>query len=116
MEVEKKQRAVARHLAWIGWGAFLLWVGICWLAPIAIGPALIGVGALALLMQGLRALYGLPVEGFWVAAGLCFGIGGAAQLISIEIPFMPIALLVVGGLVLFGGLVGQLRHHQHRPH
>ena len=84
-----------------GWALFFIWVGVAWLADLGMGIGLLGVAAITLGMQGLRKLYGVPVEGFWILVGLGFAIAGLWQWIDIEKPFAPFILIAIGVALLF---------------
>ena len=84
-----------------GWALFFIWVGVAWLADLGMGIGLLGVAAITLGMQGLRRLYGVPVEGFWILVGIGFAIAGLWQWIDFEKPFAPFILIAIGVALLF---------------
>ena len=79
-----------------GWAAFFIWVGIAWLADVGLGVGLLGVAAITLGMQGLRKVYGVPVEGFWVLIGVGFAVAGLWQWFDIQQPLAPFVLIAAG--------------------
>lgn len=83
-----------------GWALFFIWVGIAWLADISTGVGLLGVAVITLGMQGLRKIYGVPVEGFWILVGFGFAIAGLWQWFDIEMPLAPLVLIAVGVALL----------------
>jgi len=88
----------------IGWSLFFVWVGFAWLAGFGLGAGLLGVAVITLGMQGLRKIYGVPVEGFWILVGLGFAVAGLWQWIDIQQPMAPFLFIVVGIAILLGGL------------
>jgi len=85
----------------IGWALFFIWVGVAWLMEVGFGYGLLGVGILTLGMQGVRPLFGVKVEGFWVVLGAGLVIGGFWELWNINIPLAPIILIAVGIALLY---------------
>jgi len=83
-----------------GWALFFIWVGTAWLADVGMGIALLGVAVITLGMQGIRKLYGVAVEGFWILVGLGFGIAGLWQWIGVQKPLAPFVLIVFGVALL----------------
>jgi len=83
-----------------GWALFFIWIGIAWLADVGMGIALLGIATITLGMQGLRKLYGVAVEGFWILVGIGFAIAGFWQLLDIQMPLAPIVLIVIGVALL----------------
>ncbi len=90
---------LAGKLSAAGWGLFIIWIGIVFLASIAAWVALLGVGVITLGMQVIRKSVGLHLEGFWVVIGSLFVLGGIWDLLGTTVPLLPI-LLVVAGLAL----------------
>ncbi len=83
-----------------GWALFFIWVGVAWLADVGVGVGLLGVSVITLGMQGLRKIYGVPVEGFWILVGFGFAIAGFWQWFAIETPLAPLILIAVGVALL----------------
>jgi hypothetical protein len=107
LESEKTQLRLAEKLDAIGWGAFFIWVGYAFLVDVGIGVGLLGVGVIILAGQIARRLYSLPLEGFWVLAGLLFALGGMWELYQVRIDLVPVLLIVIGLVVIGFGLSGK---------
>jgi hypothetical protein len=76
-ELETGQRSeLTRKLDAVGWGLFFIWMGIALLAHVGWGVGLLGVGIIILGGQAARRYYILKLEGFGVAVGLFFFLGG----------------------------------------
>ena len=97
-------RHIAARLGAAGWGAFFLWVGIATIAQWDWGVGLIGVGLITLTTQAARSQFGLPIEVFWVVAGLLFALGGIWELFQVEVRLGPVLLVVIGLVLLVSAL------------
>jgi hypothetical protein len=87
-------------LSVVGWGLFVIWIGIVFLASIGAWVALLGIGVITLGMQVVRKVVGLVLEGFWVIVGLLFVLGAIWDLLGTTVPLLPILLIAAGvGLV-----------------
>ena len=94
-----------------GWALFFIWVGIASLFDVGVGVGLLGVAVITLGMQGLRKIYGVPVEGFWILVGFGFAIAGFWQWFAIEKPLAPFILIAIGvGLLIWRVWPGS--HHR----
>jgi hypothetical protein len=67
-----------------------------------------GVALLILSRQFARRLMGLEVEGFWVACGAVFLVGGLWTLLNLPWPLAPL-LLILLGVAMLGKVVIGLR-------
>lgn len=98
---------LSKRIASVGWGLFLVWVGVVLLADLPGGAGLAGVGIVTLGIQGARSFFSLPLEGFWIVAGAIFTASGAVKLAGPDFPLLPF-LLVAGGVILvFLGVRGK---------
>ena len=102
--VSGDRREIARVIDAAGWGLFFAWVGVALLMDVGWGVGLIGVGAITLGGQAARRYYGLKLEGFWVAVGVLFALGGVWELIEVEVSLVPILLIVAGAALLLSAL------------
>ena len=84
----------------IGWGLFLLWVGLAFILGIGSDIGLLGVGVIALTMQWLRKYFGLALDGFWVVIGLIFTLGGLGALLEAHVQIIPVTLVLAGIFLL----------------
>jgi hypothetical protein len=87
---------LAVKLGAAGWGLFIIWIGVVFLASIEAWVALLGVGVITLGMQVIRKSVGLHLEGFWVVVGSLFVLGGIWDLLGTTVPLLPILLIVAG--------------------
>jgi len=101
-----KTKDPAGKIATVAWGLFFVWVGIAMLATINTGISLLGIGLITVSTQLVRKYFGLTFEGFWLAVGIIFSLGGIWALFDVQIPFVPVALLV-GGLLLIISVFGR---------
>jgi hypothetical protein len=95
----------------IGWAAFFIWVGTAWLLGVEFGVMLIGIGVVALLVQGARRVFRVNVEGFWVLLGCGFFAAGYWELWDVGIPIAPVLMIVAG----VGLLAWQVFRRGRRP-
>jgi hypothetical protein len=102
--------ALTRHLDSIAWGAFLIWIGIAMLLAISWGWFLVGLGILILAAQLARSQMNIKVEGFWVAWGAVFLIGGLWTVLNLASwPLVPIVLILLGVVLLGKAIIGMRR-------
>lgn len=87
----------------VGWGAFFIWVGVALLLGLSLSIGLVGVGVITLGVQLARKAFRLPLEGFWVVAGLAFLVGGTWGLLGLSGGLIPVALVAIGALILVSG-------------
>jgi hypothetical protein len=91
-----------RRVDGIGWGLFLIALGVIWLAPddFPDGAVMIAIGATLVGLTVVRWIVGVPASGFLGIVGLVLmtvGLGDA----GISLPLVPLVLLALGaGLVL----------------
>ncbi len=96
-DAEKKE--LDRRLDAVGWGLFLIMIGGLWLAPegaVPEGTWLIGVGVIILGLMGIRYLYGMKVNAFWLVLGLIAFAFGVSSVFGLNIPVFPILLIIIG--------------------
>jgi hypothetical protein len=98
----------------IGWALFFIWVGVAWLAGIGLGAGLLGVAAITLGMQGVRKIYGAPIERFWILVGMGFAAAGLWQWIDIQMPLAPFIFIAIGLAVLLRAVRPSTRHKHPR--
>ena len=97
----------ARKLASAGWALFFIWIAIVLLAGLPAGIGLLGVGIITLAGQIARRCSGLPLEGFWAVVGCLFVLGSVGELMGVELPIVPIALILAGLVILVSVLKGK---------
>lgn len=97
-----------RKLEEAGWGLFFIWAGIALLAHVDWGLGLLCLGIIILGAQVTRMYFGLKLEGFWVAAGFCFVLGGVWQLFNLQLGLLPVLCPAAGIALLVPTLVGKL--------
>jgi hypothetical protein len=100
---------LTRRLDSIAWAAFFIWIGIAMLLAISWGWFLVGLGILILAAQLARSQANIKVEGFWVAWGAVFLIGGLWTVLNLASwPLVPIVLILLG-VVLLGKAIISIR-------
>ena len=97
------------HLDSMARAIFIIWIGIAMLLAISWGWFLVGVGILILAAQLARSQMNIKVEGFWVAWGAVFLVGGLWTVLNFASwPLAPIVLILLG-MVLLGKAIIRIR-------
>ena len=99
------RRALHKKLEAAGWALFFIWVGVALFAHIGWGVGLLGVGIIILGAQVARKYFALKLEGFWVAVGFLFGVGGFCKLVNVQLGLLPILCIVAGVALLVSTLI-----------
>ncbi len=94
-----------RELDAAGWGLFFIWTGIALFAHVGWGAGLLGVGIITLGAQAARKYFGLRLEGFWVAVGFLFVLGGVWELLDIQLGLLPILCIAAGIALVVSTLI-----------
>ena len=81
-------------------GLFFVWVGTAILLNIGWSWGLLGIAAIILGGAAVRSFKGLPVEGFWVAAGIVLLACSAWEFFGISWPLLPILIIGFGVAML----------------
>jgi hypothetical protein len=102
--VPRPERGIAQTIDAVGWGLFFAWVGLALLIELSWGLGLLGVGVITLGGQAARRYYGLKLEGFWVAVGVLFTLGGVWESLDVEVSLVPIVLILAGAALLLSAL------------
>lgn len=95
--------AFDRRLDAIGWGLFLIMLGVLWLMPrdrLPEGSWLVGTGLILLGLSAARYIRGVPLRGFTVLLGTLALLVGLSDVLGAKVPFAPIALIMVGAGML----------------
>jgi hypothetical protein len=100
MAADIADRSVEKRVEAGAWGAVFVWIGIALLAHVSWDAGLIGVGVAILAAQLARRAFGIKVEGFWVAVGCLFVVGGVWGLVQVRVGLVPV-LCIIAGLALF---------------
>ncbi len=106
-----RTHALVRKLDSISWGAFLIWIGIAFLANVGWGAGLLGLGVIELATQAARKYFKLGVERFWLVVGIAFLIWGVLEMARLQLGEAPIhgglvpILFIVAGIALIASAV-----------
>lgn len=101
--------SLEKTLQAIGWGLFFIWSGIALLSDVGWGVGLLGVGIVTLGGQMARSYFNLTVKRFWIAIGALFLLGGAWELLDVQVGLIPILLVLAGVVLLLSPLVSRRR-------
>ncbi len=102
---EKTQnQTMDKRLESIGWALFFVMSGILLLMPEELVPGgawLIGTGLIILSFTGIRYLYRIKIEGFWLGMGIIFLSFGLAEYFSLDLPIFEILLILIGISIIY---------------
>ena len=101
-----EKSAYARQLDAIAWALLLIWVGVAVLANVGWGWALLGTSGIVLGAQAGLWQRGDAVDGFAVACGVVFLIGGAWIVLGLTWPLAPVLLILLGAGLLWNAVFG----------
>jgi len=102
-EEKRRLRQLDNRLDAMSWGTFFMWVGVTLLFDVASGIGLLGIATIVLGTQAIGSKMGLRVEGFWIAVGICFLVGGIWEQFAITLPLVPLLLIGLGIIVFLTG-------------
>lgn len=112
----RNKRSVIDRLDAIGWGLFLVWMGVAFLADVGWDVGIFGVGLIALGGQAARRYLGVPVERFGLAIGIVFLVWGAWDLLKLRFGearfpggLLPVLCIILGSVVIVAALIRKPR-------
>ncbi|MBT8470027.1 MAG: hypothetical protein KJN97_14880 [Deltaproteobacteria bacterium] len=86
-------------------GLALIWLGIIWVADVAVGIGLLGVAVIVFVDQLLRVRRGLKAKSFGLGLGAAFAAVGSLSLAGATLPPAPFLLILGGAALLLSLLV-----------
>lgn len=99
---EMRRSRRGKRLDAIGWALFFIWIGVVLLVKsLPPGAGALGLGAIVLGGAAVRLLLRVSVSSFWIIIGVLFVLAGVGEMKAIDLPLLPIALIVCGVLLLF---------------
>lgn len=87
-EVDRLARAqtpVGNKLDTVGWGLFLMWIGVALFADVGWPVFFVGVGFIMLGGQAARIHFGVKLDWFAVVLGICFTVAGGLSALNIQL-------------------------------
>ena len=101
---DAEKQALNKQLETAGWGVFLIMLGAMWLMPDGVVPqgmmALIA-GLVLLGLNAVRHYLGIPMSTGTLILGAFALASGISESIGIEIPLIPILVIVAGVSMLW---------------
>jgi hypothetical protein len=100
---DTRNKSLNKRLEDIGWGLFLIMIGVIWLVPGAQLPHgfwLIGAAAIMLGLNAVRYLNGIKMSGFTIALGLLALAAGLGSLFGLKLPLFAILLILIGASII----------------
>lgn len=111
--MDEESRRIEHRLGIASWGAFLLWLGACFIVGLGWDTTLIGVAAIIWLTQAVRIALKLDLQPLWLVVGALFAGAGLWHLFDVSVAFGPVVLVVAGAALLLAALIGGRRRYQH---
>ena len=106
------RHALDKRLESLGWGLFLIMIGGLWLMPddsLPEGTGLIGTGLIILGLAAVRYVNDIQVSRFWTSLGvIALGVG-TGEVLGLDIPVVPILLIIIGAAILLKPLIRRKR-------
>jgi len=109
------KQVVVKTIERLGWGLLFIWVGIAFLANVGWGAGLVGVGVILLGAQAARTYFGLTIDRFGLALGVCFAVAGLSRLFDLQLDKTPISSWLVPILFIVAGVASLVSAWRHRP-
>lgn len=98
--------AYSRQLGAVGWALLLIWIGVAVLANVGWGWTLLGMSGIVLGTQATLLQKGETADGFAVACGIVFLLGGAWIVFGLTWPLAPVLLIFLGVALLWSTMSG----------
>ena len=103
-QVQTERKVILnKRLEDVGWGLFLIMIGVLWLIPDAVVPQatwIIGAGLIMIGINLLRMVNGIPMNRFSASVGILALTAGLLSLAGMRLPVLPIALIALGMVIL----------------
>ncbi len=96
---EEEKKALNDRLETIGWGVFVIMLGAAALVPdetMPKGAWSVAVGLIMLGLNAARLYFKIKPSGFTVFLGVVALASGMGDLLGVELPILPILIIVVG--------------------
>ena len=94
------EKRVADRLGRVGWGLFLIWMGILFIGRLSTAVGFLGIGLITLGVQGARRASGLELERFWLVVGGLFAAIAAWEYLNPGLPLISVVLILIGVAVV----------------
>jgi hypothetical protein len=109
-ELTETRSARGARIDAVCWGLFFIWIGAVLLVKaMPPGAGSLGVGAIVLGGAIARLFLGVSVSTFWIIIGTLFVLAGLGEIFALDLPLLPVALIVCGVLLLFHRRSGRRR-------
>jgi hypothetical protein len=100
----ERQGTLNKRLEDIGWGLFLILIGVLWLVPDATVPQrtwVIGAGLIMIGINVVRVMNGIRMNAFSTSLGVLTLAAGLASIYGTRLPLFPIVLVAIGTMILW---------------
>ncbi len=103
----RPQTSVGAKLDAVGWGVFLMWVGVALLGDVGWPVFFLGTGLIMLGGQAARSHFGLKLERFALVLGGCFVAAGGWHALDVQLGqivapawLVPLAFIAAGAALV----------------
>jgi hypothetical protein len=103
--METAEEGFAKLIESAGWGVFLIWFGVIFLAKLSWGVGLIGAGLIMLATQLTRAVFALHIHRFGLILGSLLVVAGIVRSMDIDLEKLFVPIWLIPALFIAAGLV-----------
>jgi hypothetical protein len=100
---DARHTTLNKRLEDIGWGLFLILIGVIWLVPdmqLPQGFWLLGVAIILLGLNAVRYLNGIKMSSFTIALGVLALAAGLGGLVGVNLPIFAVLLILLGASII----------------
>lgn len=115
-DVNAQKRILDRRIESIGWALFLIWSGALMISPHGLFPEgswLMGTGLIIMLSMGIRYLYGIRIDGFWMVLGILALGFGISEFFSLSVSVFPVLIIIMGVVIVYNAFFRKIDHERH---
>ncbi len=110
MDEHDRKKSLNQRLESVCWALFLIMIGCLWLVPEGTVPNsawILGAGAIMIGLSLVRGGVGIKPSGFTVIVGILVVALGLSDIYDIEVPVIPILVIVAGVSVIVKPLLAR---------
>jgi len=109
-QTDEEKRVLNKRLETIGWGLFLVMLGILAIGPKTVAKdsiGSIGVGLILLSLNAARYYFKIKTSTGTIILGIIALASGVGDLLGVELPVIEILLIAAGLNIIYKVIVGQ---------
>ena len=115
-DIKEQKRKLDQRIESIGWALFFIWSGVLLIAPDGYFPEgswLIGTGLIIVVSMGIRYLYGIKIDGFWMVLGLLALSFGISRFFRLNLSVFPVFLIIIGVVIVYIALFRKIDYKKY---